>query len=136
MLKLLKLACALTVAAVVLAGCNQGSSGTSTGAPNSPSPTPTSVSPPVPTSTGSATLSWVAPTTTTSGAALTDLAGYVIYYGSSATSLSQSVQIATVGMQTYVLDNLTAGTWYFAIAAVTNTGAQSALSNIVSKTIG
>jgi len=128
-LKLLKLACALTVAAVVLAACNQGSSGTSTGAP-------TSVTPPVPNSTGSATLSWLAPTTTTSGAALTDLAGYVIYYGSSASSLSQSVQIATVGMQTYVLDNLTAGTWYFAIAAVTNTGAQSALSNVVSKTIG
>ena len=40
------------------------------------------------------------------------------------------------GMQTYVIDNLTAGTWYFAIVAVTNTGAQSARPNVVTKTIG
>ena len=82
-----------------------------------------------------ATLSWEAPTTTTSGSALTDLAGYRIYYGISASALSQTVQLNSVGVQTYVIDNLGQGTWYFAIKAVTSAGVESALSDIVSKTI-
>jgi hypothetical protein len=82
-----------------------------------------------------ATLIWQTPTTDTSGAALTDLAGYRIYYGMSATDLSQTVQLS-IGIQTYVIDALGPGTWYFAIKAVTSTGAESALSNVASKTIG
>jgi hypothetical protein len=39
-------------------------------------------------------------------------------------------------MQTYAIAHLGTGTWYFAIKAVTNTGVESALSDIVSKTIG
>jgi hypothetical protein len=35
-----------------------------------------------------------------------------------------------------VIDDLGSGTWYFAIKAVASTGAESALSEIVSKTIG
>jgi hypothetical protein len=84
---------------------------------------------------GSATLSWEAPTTTTNGSALTDLSGYRIYYGLDAQDLSETINLATVGMQTYVIDNLASGTWYFAIKAVTSTGIESALSNVVSKTI-
>jgi len=83
----------------------------------------------------SATLSWEAPTTNTNGTALTDLAGYRIYYGASATELRQKVQLNGVGAQTYVFDNLQAGTWYFAVMAVTSTGVESALSNRVSTTI-
>lgn len=86
--------------------------------------------------TGMATLSWQAPTTTTQGTALTDLAGYRIYYGIDSSDLTQSVQINSVGIQTYAIDNLGAGTWYFAIRAVTTAGAESALSEVVSKTIG
>jgi hypothetical protein len=83
----------------------------------------------------SATLSWEAPTTNTNGTALTNLAGYRIYYGSSATDLSQKVQLNGVGVQTYVFDDLQAGTWYFAVMAVTSGGVESALSNKVSATI-
>ena len=82
-----------------------------------------------------ATLSWDAPTTTTSGQALSDLAGYRIYYGPKAEDLTQTVTLAGVGLQTYMIDNLGQGTWYFAIKAVTSRGVESALSNIVSKTI-
>ena len=85
---------------------------------------------------GTATLSWQAPTTNTDGKALTDLSGYRIYYGTDAEELSESVQLAGVGLQTYVIDGLGTGTWYFAIKAVASTGAESALSEIVSKTIG
>ncbi len=85
---------------------------------------------------GTATLSWEAPTTTTSGSALTDLSGYRIYYGLDSKDLSDTIDIATVGVQTYVIDNLGSGTWYFAIKAVASGGVESALSNVVSKTIG
>jgi hypothetical protein len=86
-------------------------------------------------STGSATLSWLAPTTNTDGAALTDLSGYHIYYGMHPGDLTQTVQLAGVGLQTYVIDGLGTGTWYFAVTAVASTGVESALSDVVSKTI-
>ena len=109
------------MALFALVGCNSGDqSNTAQG---------------VPSGNGTATLSWEAPTTTTTGSALTDLAGYRIYYGISASDLSQSIQLNTVGVQTYVIDNLGNGTWYFAIKAVTTVGVESALSDIVSKSI-
>ncbi len=40
-----------------------------------------------------------------------------------------------MGLQTYMIENLGQGTWYFAVRAVTSAGVESALSNIVSKTI-
>jgi len=36
---------------------------------------------------------------------------------------------------TYVVTDLTAGTWYFAITAYTNSGTESAQSNVGKKTI-
>jgi Fibronectin type III domain len=123
-LQALRVAGALTVLVSLLSGCNDPGSGTaSTSAPQEAN------------SGSSATLSWEAPTTNTNGTPLMDLAGYRIYYGSSATDLSQSAEITSVGIQTYVIDDLGPGTWYFAIMAVTSTGAESALSNIVAKTI-
>jgi hypothetical protein len=120
--------CVLMLAGLSLAGC-QDQSATSAGLQSGPSRAPSS-------NIGMATLSWEAPTTDTNGTALTDLAGYRIYYGTDKTDLSQSVSINTVGMQTYVLDNLGTGTWYFGIRAVTSAGVESALSAVVSKTIG
>jgi putative Ig domain-containing protein len=84
---------------------------------------------------GSATVSWSAPTQNTDGSALTNLAGFNIYYGTSATTLNQSVQIANPGLTTYALGNLAPGTWYFAVNAYTTAGAESAISSIASKTI-
>ena len=84
---------------------------------------------------GSATVSWSAPTQNTDGSALTNLAGFNIYYGTSAGNLNQSVQIANPGLTTYALGNLAPGAWYFAVNAYTTAGAESALSSIASKTI-
>ena len=104
--------------------------------PPPPSPPPPSPPPPSPPPTsGTATLSWLAPTTDTDGAPLTDLAGYRIYYGTSAAALSDTIPLTSVGLQTYVIPNLAPGTWYFAVKAVASTGVESALSVIVSKTI-
>src|SRR5450631_275502 len=82
--------------------------------------------------TKSATLSWAAPTTNADGSALTNLAGYVIYYGTSKTALSHSITISSVGITTYVISNLGSSTYYFAILAYNASGVQSNLSNIVS----
>jgi len=84
---------------------------------------------------GAATVSWEAPTTNTNGTPLMDLAGYRIYYGSSPETLGHSVQINTIGLQTYVIDDLQAGTWYFAVMAVASNGTESSLSTVVAKTI-
>jgi hypothetical protein len=84
---------------------------------------------------GSATLSWNPPTANTNGTALTDLAGYYIYYGTSASSLTNVVQLASTALTSYTLDNLKAATWYFALKAYTTTGTESALSPVVSAAI-
>lgn len=84
---------------------------------------------------GSATLNWTAPTTNTDGSALTDLAGYHIYYGTSPSTMSTVVNISNVATTTYTLSNLAAGTWYFAATSYTTSGLESALSSTVSKVI-
>ncbi|HVF18510.1 MAG TPA: putative Ig domain-containing protein [Steroidobacteraceae bacterium] len=87
------------------------------------------------TTTGSATLSWQAPTQNTDGSALTNLAGYRIVYGTSQNSLNQVIQISSAGTTTYVVDGLTSATWYFAIKAYSSNGTESANSGVASKTI-
>lgn len=91
------------------------------------------------TATGSAssvTLSWSAPTQNEDGSPLTDLAGYRVHYGTSAGSLSKQVEVRTPATTSTLVQNLTRGTWYFAISAYTQTGAESSRSNVVSKFIG
>ena len=85
---------------------------------------------------GSATLTWMPPTENTNGTPLTNLAGYQIYYGTSATVMSQSVKIANPGIVTYVVSNLSPGTWYFSVKAYTSANVESGTSVVVSKTIG
>jgi Putative Ig domain len=88
-----------------------------------------------PAATGTATVTWTAPTANTNGTPLTDLAGYTITYGTNAGSLSQSVNISNSGATSYTIQNLAAGTWYFEVAAYGSDGTQSAPSAMESKTI-
>jgi hypothetical protein len=89
---------------------------------------------PLPT-VGAATLSWTPPTQNTDGSALTNLSGYRIYYGTSASALTKMVQISNVGLTTYVLENLSPSTYYFTVRAYNSGGAESANSNVVSKIV-
>ncbi len=84
---------------------------------------------------GSASLQWVAPTENTNGSPLTNLAGYRIYYGTSATTMNQSVQIANPSINTYLLPNLSPATWFFAVKAYTSANVESSASAVASKTI-
>jgi hypothetical protein len=85
--------------------------------------------------TGTATLSWSAPTTNTDGTPVTTLTGYHIYYGVTQGALTQSLAVNGAATTTYEVTGLTTGTWYFAIAADAADGTESAQSSIGSKTI-
>jgi hypothetical protein len=87
------------------------------------------------TANGSATLSWSPPTRNTDGSALSNLAGYKILYGTSSSSLNRTVDLKNPGLTSYVVENLSPATYYFAVKAYTSTGTQSATSNVSSKTI-
>jgi hypothetical protein len=134
---------ATVIVTVALAACGGGGGSSSASsqsvAPLSSSdsnPPVTSQSPAPTSSIGQATLYWAAPDQNTDGSALTNLAGYRIYYGTSTDALDQVIDIPSVGMTTYVVDNLTTGTYYFSIRAYNAVGAESALSNIVTDTVG
>ena len=87
-------------------------------------------------STGSATIQWTAPTNNTDGSALTNLSGYRITYGTSATTLNQTATVSNASVTSYTVSNLTTGTtWYFAVSAMSASGGVSAASNVASKVI-
>jgi hypothetical protein len=128
----------------LIAGCNSS-------APVTPAATATSIStssgsssgsggtgstpPPPPPPSSSVTLAWVAPTTLTSGAALTDLAGYRLYYGTSPDSLDHALVITDPSVTSVVITALTPGVWYFAASAFDTSGLESSLSNVAQTTI-
>jgi hypothetical protein len=87
------------------------------------------------TATGTATLVWQRPLQNTDGTPLTDLAGFVIKYGTDPASLSQTVTLRDANATRFTLDKLGPGTWYFTVASLTAAGLESDLSPRVSKTI-
>jgi hypothetical protein len=87
------------------------------------------------TASGTAQVSWIAPTTNTDGSALTDLTGFRIAYGQSPNDLDQSAPVNDPGATSFTVNNLISGDWYFAVFAVNAVGRESDISNIGTKTI-
>ena len=83
----------------------------------------------VQTALGSVTLSWSAPTQNEDGSALIDLAGYRIHYGTASGRYTNSIQIDSAGIVTYVVENLAADTYYFAASAINRAGVESRYSS-------
>jgi hypothetical protein len=91
---------------------------------------------PAPTSTsGSVDISWTEPTENTNGTPLTNLAGYVLRYGTNSTALTSQISIGAATTTDAEIENLSPGVWYFEVAAVNSAGVESPFSSIVSKTI-
>jgi len=86
-------------------------------------------------STGSATLSWLPPTTRVDGSPLIGLAGYYIRYGTSVGNYPNTVVISNGGVTSAVVGNLPPASYYFVISAYDSAGRESAKSLPVSKTI-
>ena len=106
---------------------NSGS-GTTTGTDSTGNTPPTA-------SATSVTLNWMPPTENVDGSALTNLAGYDIHYGTTSGKYTQKVAVSNPGLATYVVTNLTPGTYYFSVAAVNSDGTESPLSSEVSATV-
>jgi hypothetical protein len=87
------------------------------------------------TGTVSTTLSWTAPTQNEDGTALTDLAGYTIYWGRTPGVYTNSVTIDNPGVTTYVVENLTPGTYEFVATAFNQSGIESNYSNPATKVL-
>ena len=58
-----------------------------------------------------------------------DIGGYILYWGQSSRSYTSSVRCGNV--TTYTLEDIVAGTWYFAVTAYNTAGAESGYSNEV-----
>jgi Putative Ig domain len=86
-------------------------------------------------SNGAATLDWSGVSRTLADTALGDLAGYIVYYGTSPDNLSQQVKLANPGLTSYMVTNLASATWYFAVAAYTRDGVVGQISSVGQKTI-
>lgn len=84
---------------------------------------------------GSATVHWTAPTTNTDGTPLTNLASFRVYYGTSASSLSQNTAITDITRSSATIGSLSPGTWYFAVRAVNTNNVESRNSNVASKAV-
>lgn len=86
-------------------------------------------------SSGSITLSWVPPTENVDGSPLTDLAGYVIYYGKSSGIYDQYIQIDNPSVSVFVVDNLDSTTYYFSATAFNSSGVESPFSGEITQTV-
>jgi hypothetical protein len=86
----------------------------------------------------SAKVSWTAPSTRQDGQplALSDLSGYEVYYTTDSSSAGTAIKVSGGTTASYVISNLPAGTYYFAISAIDSTGLKSALSSMVTAKVG
>ena len=84
---------------------------------------------------GSTTLTWLPPTQNDDGSALTDLAGYHVYWGEQPSSYTRSATITNPGITAYVVENLVSGMHYFSVTAVNASGVESLPSAEVSRLI-
>lgn len=80
-------------------------------------------------------LSWTAPTTRTDGTLLSpsELAGYKVYYGTSPSRLEVAQELLGISSTDTTILLPSAGTYYFAVTAYDSNGAESSLSEVVSK---
>ena len=77
---------------------------------------------------GSVTLDRTAPTQNVDGTTLTDLAGYVIYYGTRSGVYDRSVSIDNPSVLSYVVEGLTPNNYYFVATAINSLGEESRYS--------
>jgi hypothetical protein len=81
-----------------------------------------------------ASLDWTTPTERVDGTPLEAVSGYRIYYGRDPEQLEHEIEVGPE-VTKYEIVNLESGEWYFAVAAISGDGIESAPSAIKQKTI-
>ncbi len=86
---------------------------------------------------GTVTLSWLAPTENEDDSPFTDLAGYAIHYttGEDQNQNPGRIYVNDPTVTSYTLKDLSPGTYYFSISAIEAGGNESAMSNVIAKTV-
>jgi hypothetical protein len=86
---------------------------------------------------GSAMLSWTAPTQNADGTILMpgDLTGFNVYYGMTSGEYGNLLTISDPTVEIYVVSNLSIGTWFFWVTAFGQSDNESESSNVVMKTV-
>ncbi|HKZ73947.1 MAG TPA: putative Ig domain-containing protein [Steroidobacteraceae bacterium] len=85
--------------------------------------------------TRSISLGWTAPTENDDGTPLVDLAGYRVHYGNASNDYSGTIAIDNPNLSEYLVEDLPAGTYYFAITATNSEGTESVHSTEVNATL-
>jgi hypothetical protein len=133
--------CAAAVVGLALSGCGGGAGGGGSAAVTPPPatsslpPNTTASNSAPPTASTGVTINWTPPTQNTDGTPLTNLAGYNIHYGTQPGNYTQTINVSNPGIASYVVDNLSPGTYYFTVAAVNAQGAESPPSSPVTTTV-
>jgi hypothetical protein len=84
---------------------------------------------------GSTALSWVRPSTTESGIPVTNLAGYTIHCWGESGRYTNTVRIDDPSVTRYDIEGLPPGRYQCAVSAFTEDDLESALSNVVARTV-
>jgi hypothetical protein len=84
---------------------------------------------------GSVELSWTAPTQNSDGSPLMDLAGYKLYYRKNSGSYDQEISIDNPSVTTYLVEQLSPATYYFAATSKNSSGVESAYSAEVERVV-
>lgn len=84
---------------------------------------------------GTALVSWTPPTENTDDSPLTDLAGFKIHYGTFPGDYTKTITINNPGVTSYLVEDLGASDWFFAMTAFNSSMIESAYSDEVFKTI-
>jgi hypothetical protein len=79
----------------------------------------------------SVTVKWLTPTQNTDGTPVTNLSGYMVFYGTSSQQYSTSMYLPGAGTNSVVVENLAPGTYYFSVKALNNAGVESTYANEV-----
>jgi len=90
---------------------------------------------PPPASSGSVQLNLGAPLLNTDGTPVTDLVAFKIYYGTSSGEYSNEIYLDNPGISTYVVQNLSPDTYFFAATAFNGNNVESDLSNEIQRTV-
>ena len=80
-------------------------------------------------------LSWTAPTLDERNEPLTDLAGYNIHCWAEAGRYYTTIHVEDPALTSNVIHNLKPGTYLCAISAIDQDGGESALSNVVARSV-